>query len=178
MTATIQNERRFISEKEWVSPPNGRSTTATSFGGISPVVSAVGREHLLMMPAVAREVFLDPGVLTRVVSARETMEDLAALEGNWDSYGASRLRPEAVDQALLILARALSTRADLADPMIVPTSEGGLQLEWDHDRTHLEIEIRPTLEILVYWESPDGESWEGPMPKGPTGLDRLLEHIN
>ena len=62
---------------------------------------------------------------------------LLALPENWDSYGAPKITSSAVDAALRLRA-ALAT-----EPAMVPTSKGGVQLEW-HDRGFdVELELLP-----------------------------------
>jgi hypothetical protein len=61
------------------------------------------------------------------------LTNLRALEPNWDSYGAPAPDLRAIEVAEMIL----NTPAE-----VVPTHEGGLQIEW-HLGTHtVELEIR------------------------------------
>ena len=61
------------------------------------------------------------------------LERLAALPPGWDSYGAKEITPLAID----------GCRAFANSMSIVPTSEGGIQLEWHALGVDLEIEIAP-----------------------------------
>ncbi len=69
----------------------------------------------------------------------ETLDRLQLLQSNWNSYAAKPVDP-AVLSAAEDLLRRLSF-LDLLMPTIVPTAEGGVQIEW-HDRgVDLEIEL-------------------------------------
>jgi hypothetical protein len=62
-----------------------------------------------------------------------TFDDLAKLETNWDSYGAAAIDP-----------RALHAATKLIKGMhLVPTSDGGLQLEVCGLGMEIEIGINP-----------------------------------
>ncbi len=95
--------------------------------------------------------------------AIKQLKGLEALQPGWDSYGSAPIDPG----ALALAQRVLETLAAISgiEPMIVPTVEGGVQMEWDHDGGHLEIEVRPSYEILVY-EVTDGEVWERSLTLG------------
>lgn len=63
--------------------------------------------------------------------ARATLDRLADLKANWDSYGAP-----ALSSAALKVARTM-----LDAPQVVPTPGGGIQLEWHQDGLDIEIVI-------------------------------------
>jgi len=68
-----------------------------------------------------------------------TLEDLEALKPNWDSYGAA-----AIDPACIVRAREVEQLLDsftMGPPSIVPTSSGGVQLEWHKHGLDLEFTI-------------------------------------
>lgn len=106
---------------------------------------------------------VNSSVQARLERVVEQMQALGVLDANWDSYGANVVQSDVVLQAVRLLAVVLDIREDITDPMIVPTSDGGIQLDWHRDDVHLEFEVRPSLEVDVYWERPDGETWEGPL---------------
>ena len=61
--------------------------------------------------------------------------------------------------ALTILAKILDTRAP--PPSVVPTWDGGVQVEWHRNGVDLEIEISPDGNAEYFFASPDEER-EGP----------------
>lgn len=71
------------------------------------------------------------------------------LKENWDSYGARRIFPEAVESAVSILA---SLPRNVPKPAIVPTSEGNIQLEWHESGIDLELEVGRRGLQHVYFE--------------------------
>jgi hypothetical protein len=73
---------------------------------------------------------------------------LSRLDENWDTYGGSPLSDEAIYTALAIIARLL--RDESVPPAIVPTSEGGVQLEWQRAGDELEIRVAPSGEISAF----------------------------
>jgi hypothetical protein len=110
----------------------------------------------------------DPAVLTATFSLRQReirieivlpepswlysmldrFQHLSRLSDNWDSYGGRPPSDLAVFTALSLVARLLSDTS--APPAIVPTSEGGVQLEWHRDGDELEIRVTSTGEISAF----------------------------
>jgi hypothetical protein len=80
--------------------------------------------------------------------ALDRLQHLSSLADNWDSYGGRRLADEAVFTALAVIARLLSDES--VPPAIVPTSEGGVQLEWYREGDELEIRVGPNGDISAF----------------------------
>ncbi|GIW89835.1 MAG: hypothetical protein KatS3mg109_0267 [Pirellulaceae bacterium] len=78
------------------------------------------------------------------------MQDLLWLPQNWDNYGARPVRPDCVANALGILVSCLRPSTSL--PQVVPTSKGGVQLEWHVGGKDLEIEVNAPDRIQVFFE--------------------------
>ena len=76
---------------------------------------------------------------------------LATLPDGWDSYGARPIAPAATEEA----RRLLWLMDDPSQaPSVVPTSRGGVQLEWAHPHglgSEVEIEIGPDGRIIGLW---------------------------
>lgn len=95
---------------------------------------------------------------------RTRLDSLMGLRQDWDSYGGQPLQLPAADYAERLLVPLLAQR--VAPPAIVPTSEGGLSLEWDHGAKHLVIQVpsRPQEdgdEPTAYFSDDDeGIEWE------------------
>ena len=71
------------------------------------------------------------------------VEDFKDLPNNWNSYGAPQIEKIAIDKAIELLLRM---EGDL--PTVVPTTKGGVQLEW----TSTEVEIDKDGIIDIYVE--------------------------
>lgn len=72
------------------------------------------------------------------VIARVT--ELLRLPENWNSYKAKRVNPCIADSALRLL-REIAVPG-LGAPTIVPTSSGGVQIEWHENNVDVEIEMQ------------------------------------
>lgn len=71
---------------------------------------------------------------------REKLESFTRLQEGWDTYGAAPI-------AALPIALA---RLLIEPPHLVPTSKGGVQLEWHAQGFDIEIEIHPSGRVAVY----------------------------
>lgn len=89
----------------------------------------------------------------------ENLGRLLAMPRNWDTYGAKRVDPACVVSAF---ETALAVMQDeTPSPSVVPTSEGGVQLEWHIRDIDLEIEFQSPSRILASFEDQrTGEEWE------------------
>ena len=70
-------------------------------------------------------------------TAHATLDRFASLKDNWDSYGALAPTQLAINSAHRLLG------ATMHEPAVVPTSEGGVQVEWHCNGTEIELRIRP-----------------------------------
>lgn len=79
-----------------------------------------------------------------------------SLEEDWDGYGAQCIHESAVKRAVAVLDAVCPAGSE---PWTVPTSEGGVQLEWAHNGVEVEIEVPPAgpAQILIV-DSSGGES--------------------
>jgi len=75
---------------------------------------------------------------------------LASLGDGWDSYGAARISPEAIEAA----QRGLVEISDLPKPWIVPSPEGGVVFTYESDSDdatmHIEYDVNGELQVLVW----------------------------
>jgi hypothetical protein len=107
-------------------------------------------------------------------AAVERFRELLALEHGWDTYSAPRIDRGVVDQAILFAWKfgpGISTA-----PWIVPTSLGGLQLEWHEDDRAVEVAFNPGQPVNLYVEDEDGEE-EGPYGAYSDLLARVLNRL-
>jgi hypothetical protein len=75
---------------------------------------------------------------------------LADLPPNWDGYDAKSLRHDTALFAMLILENIM--QADTPIPTLVPTSTGGLQLEWHEHDIDLEINVKEPNRCEYWFE--------------------------
>ncbi len=90
---------------------------------------------------------------------------LENLRENWDNEGSLQPSRVTIETAKAFI-RSLPYE-DLPIPFVVPTSLGGLQLEWNEDRKEIEVEILPdgSLEFL---KAEDGRT----IDEGPISAER------
>jgi hypothetical protein len=93
---------------------------------------------------------------------RPTLESIAPLlklQAGWDSYGGQPIDQRVVKTAIEVLFSVMAD--DSPVPAIVPTSSGGLQLEWHRGGSDLEIMLAPSGEAIFDFENASGEEIEG-----------------
>lgn len=86
-----------------------------------------------------------------------TLRAMAALPwwtDNWSS-GATRTQGAAIAYMLETLLEVLDSQAP--PPSVVPTWNGGVQVEWHRNGIDLEIEVAPEGDIEYFFKSPDEE---------------------
>lgn len=104
-------------------------------------------------------------------SVREALEKLMNLGPNWDSYGGETIAYENVQCALHLLSDIMND--DSPPPDIVPTSSGGLQIEWHTTRVDFEIEVSTPSAVSAFFEN-ETNKWE---IEHVVDLSRLREAI-
>ena len=85
-----------------------------------------------------------PGWLQPVV---EGLRRLSHLSVDWDSHGAGPVHLKCIVRALRLLDEMMCR--DTPVPYVVPTPAGGVQFEWHTEQVDLEIELTPSLQIVV-----------------------------
>jgi hypothetical protein len=113
--------------------------------------------------------------LERMRAALARIDELTNLQPNWDSYGGPEVQPSAALHAVRLLAAIFQN--DVPPPAIVPTSQGGLQLEWHRGQASLEMEILPDRKVEVFFMKPSGRTWEGPLANNQWRLETFLEQL-
>jgi len=83
-------------------------------------------------------------------NAEKTLDGLLLLAPGWDSYGATKIDHDVVESARQLL-RAIADR-DTPMPSVVPTSSGGVQLEWHASGIDLEIALQTDKPPHVFFE--------------------------
>lgn len=114
--------------------------------------------------------------LRRMREPLQRIEALMALGADWDSYGGYPLRPGAALHAVQLLAAILAN--DVPAPSVVPTSTGGVQLEWHESGADLEMEVNPDRSVEVFLQLPNERTWEGPLANNWWALRRFLAYLS
>ena len=113
-----------------------------------------------------------------IQSVVEQMDALVSLPADWDSYGARPPDPRLMLSAMLILSRAMGD--DTPAPSVVPTSRGGVQLEWHQRGWDIEVEVstphRYALSVYDRYLRTDTE-WEGDIAEGGGPLRQALQDL-
>jgi hypothetical protein len=85
----------------------------------------------------------------------DRLSTLSQLRNNWDSYGALPIGLTAHLSAAQLLGLVMSD--DIPQPDIVPTTSGGIQIEWHTANIDLELEIAANGHLSVFFEDAQGE---------------------
>lgn len=105
------------------------------------------------------------------------ISELGDLETGWDSYGARPVDPECAAAAVDFLLDLLDSSTP--QPSIVPTSRGGIQLEWHRLGADLEIEIESPARFHVFFEDErTGEETEVTLTDNLLPLMPLLDRLS
>jgi hypothetical protein len=113
-----------------------------------------------------------------LVALDARLDQLAALQPNWDGQGAAP-----IDAALIRAVRewgpGMPGWAFAPPPAVVPLSSGTVQLEWRRDGRLLELEFEATDRIhFLRWDPPHGIEDENTIPVGARDrAERLLAWV-
>lgn len=106
--------------------------------------------------------------------------DLSRLPPAWDGDEGRPVNSETIGIAHRLL-QSLSD-AGRPEPVVVPTSSGGLQIEWHDDSTEIDLEISAerALSVFVWTQDESGaeQEYEGDLRSGANVLDRALGRID
>lgn len=137
------------------------------FGGGLPVMDNVNGT------TPSPNAWVSPALPPWVSSVEESLLRIAALGPGWDGEQAEPMSWRALDSALMVLVETMSN--DTVSPQIVPTYDGGLQLEWHCAGVDLEVYIQPNGQVSA-WLQEAGREWE--LNRYPCArLSRLLEML-
>ena len=117
------------------SAPHGGPTTRTS--GDAPMEEAVRMARSMGIPAFPEQHELED-LPPEIV---DTLTGIAALPRDWNSYGASPISPQAIEQARELVRKALTQ--GLTRPGISPATGGAVSIEWKTPDFHLVIDADP-----------------------------------
>ncbi len=90
----------------------------------------------------------EPELRWEVEVLRELIK-LAEMEQGWDSYNAPAVRRDAGHFALEILHKIMRARTPI--PQVVPSSVGGIQLEWHEKGIDFELHVTAPYEFEMWF---------------------------
>lgn len=170
MTVNCVEESAVLADRQvWKQRPDMPSETQSPVTVGKWIRSELVLQSGSSITVDARE--LEPGWLYPLL---KQLQELLQLGRNWDSYGGCPIEPKAVEVALRIAGDVLS--AEASPPTVVPTSQGGVQLEWHANGIDLEIAVSPSGAVnAYYYNRTTGQVWEDEGLKRATHQDRLRE---
>lgn len=89
--------------------------------------------------------------------ALDNLLEFLSLGDNWNGYGERPIHEGAIKKAVAVL-NAVCREGPA--PQVVPTSDGGVQIEWEANQYEIEIEIPPVGPALILIVDPSGEEKE------------------
>lgn len=101
--------------------------------------------------------------------------ELLSLGDNWNGYGESAIHTSSVKRAVNVLDVIGS---EGPSPEVVPTSAGGIQLEWVGNGFEIEVEIPPSGAASVFVVDPQGNETEHLVAARSKVWLELREHIS
>lgn len=101
--------------------------------------------------------------------------ELLSLGDNWNGYGESAVHTSSVKRAVNVLD---AVGSEGPRPGVVPTSAGGIQLEWVGNGFEIEVEIPPNGAASVFVVDPLGNETERLVGTRSTVWQELREHIS
>lgn len=137
----------------------------------APEPDAAPLRRVLEYPVPRGKVILElqgqpPGWIEPTLKA---LGQLLTLPPNWDSYDARPVDLANVWAAWQLLAATL--RDDSPPPAVVPTNDGGVQVEWHTQGIDLEIIVAtPRPWYVSFEDAQTGEAWEQEIPNDPGAL--------
>lgn len=116
----------------------------------------------------------EPSWTWRVIA---DIKRIAELDPNWDSYGAKPLTYGAARRCIEWLLEVLPDVTP--QPTLVPTRDGGLQLEWHQGTVDFEIEVPPIgpVTYLLVDETGEEQEWEGPPPVHAGAIESAIKRV-
>lgn len=151
-------------------------TTATL---VQPITAIEESDHAYLSKSSSTwtEQVSAHGLLTWQMQTIDKVIKLSNLPENWDSYDGKPPAPNTILLAIkLIASLPWSYFDDVPVPAVIPTSEGGLQLEWNSENRELELEVRPSGQIELF-RCQNGEPIEEGQLKGKAHLNSLVSWV-
>jgi hypothetical protein len=110
---------------------------------------------------------------------RQKINELLALESNWDGENAKPVKPHVLADMVETLRRLAQQMHDFVEPFLAPTFDGFVQMEWRENKRSLDIEAVDKGWSAVGTEiGPDGERHYHTAEFGRNDFVRLMNCYN
>ena len=117
-----------------------------------------------------------PGTGSGLAILASQLNESLLLPRNWDSYGGFPVQQRIARFAFALISEFVWERSMM--PSVVPTSEGGLVLEWHRRGVDLTIEVPVEDLPTVFFRDQDGdETWELSLWAAIPRLDKALARV-
>jgi hypothetical protein len=110
-----------------------------------------------------------------MMAVLDRMRSFLDLPEGWDSYGARPVNESTFRTAAQILC--VTAIKDVVPPSVVPTSGGGVQLEWHTVNADLEFTIEPNSAVEAFLDMHNGSTWTGELATAKWYLERFLDYV-
>lgn len=117
---------------------------------------------------------------SRISSAKwlnQTVPELVRLlwlPQDWNSDNPEQISPKAIEKILALLLIILEP--DSTPPVVVPTTRGGVQVEWHQNEVDLEIEATSSGKLEFFFSGLAGDK-EGPVGDDPATLKQYTHYL-
>lgn len=148
--ATYYDESQYcdepaVSSQQWVWPSH------SEFGGAKGQVIQFSTRESNRSPAPAKCMISIQGPTPDwVFEVANKLASIMRLSEDWDSYGAKAVTIDSILGAIHLLVSVMKHATPM--PSIVPTPQGGVQLEWHQFGIDLEADILPSGDYLIAYE--------------------------
>lgn len=96
------------------------------------------------------------------------------LPKDWNSDNPEQINPKAIEKMLALLLVILEP--DSTPPVVVPTTRGGVQVEWHQNKVDFEIEATGSGKLGFFFSGLTGDK-EGVVGDDPTTLKQYTHHL-
>jgi len=162
----------LLSRRNWFSSDT-QEVTADSWSIVS--VDRLVRPAVLSQPEITVKVERDkPKWLDAAI---QHLTRLLALPPNWDSHEGHPVEIVSTVKTIRVLVEVM--RAETPIPAFVPTSAGGIQLEWHRAGIDLELEITPSGRVNVSYDDQwTNTEWEGDVTTNVGTLKGFIPNLS
>ncbi len=164
-TWPVRPTRNALSVQDWSPLQSGRTLDP---GGMLSRLAITFTQHQSV------------GTPVRIASLAERiifegLQQLKKLEEGWDAYGAPPIEERALRRTADLLRKVVTEWAPLPD--LMPSTDGGVIVEWYRPRRRLRITIPPEDTPTLFYRDEAG-IWEGPLDENAPDLRTLLDRIS
>ncbi len=169
----LEHTSEAYSDSEW-KPRESSQRRAFNRYAQAPASFLSRRLHVKFGRGVSLE-FGEPP--SRLMPAIERIVSVGSLQSNWDSYRAMPVDPLCAAAAITFVLNNVNDQMPL--PSAVPTSRGGVQLEWHCKGVDVEIEFSsPSRTRFAFEDCRTGETEEQVLFGDFRPLARILQRLS